>query len=104
MDHYANTMNWQIINSEAPDALRNNDNLSEISRKDDLAPQAMDTIRNVRVKNKRNVLSEFDHTKKVVRSNNLIDLFYDARELDSYIAQNLYGGLGEDVPQNVRLY
>ena len=80
MDHYANTMNWQNnnLNSEQVGDTRINDGLSDISHKDDLPPETMDTIRGANEANKRRaVLSEFDHTGKVVRSNNLINLFYD---------------------------
>ena len=47
-------------------------------------------------------MSEFEHTGRVVRSNNLISLFYEFHDVDSYIAQNLYGGYGGDLPPNIR--
>lgn len=34
--------------------------------------------------------------EKHVRSRNLIDMFYEQRAVDSYIAENLYGGAGGD--------
>ena len=85
MDHYANTMNWKNMQSEQPND--NRDALSDLSHKDDLPSEAMDTIRNAKqVNKKRPTLSEFEHTGRHVRSNNLISLFYDQHDLDSYIA------------------
>ena len=33
--------------------------------------------------------------QKQVRSKNLIEIFYEQRAVDSYIAENLYGGVGD---------
>lgn len=37
--------------------------------------------------------------EKQVRSKNLIDMFYEQHAVDSYIAENLYGGAGVDMPK-----
>ncbi len=34
--------------------------------------------------------------EKQIRSRNLIDMFYEQHAVDSYIAENLYGGAGGD--------
>ena len=61
-----------------------------------MPPETLDTIRGAReIRNKRLPLSEFEHTGKAVKSYNLIDLFYDQNEINSYIAKNLYGGYGD---------
>ena len=46
-------------------------------------------------KNRKIAFSEFDHMQKQVRSKNLIEIFYEQRAVDSYIAENLYGGAGD---------
>ena len=73
--------------------------MSDISRRDDLPPEALDTIRRTKEACKKRVLySEFEHTRR--RRNNIVDLFYDQRDIDSFIAVNLYGGYGGDTPYN----
>ena len=46
MEHYANTMNWKNMQSEQVGDNRVNDGLSDLSHKDDLPSEAMETIRN----------------------------------------------------------
>ena len=77
--------------------------MSDLSRRDDLPPETLQAIRRNKENQKQRVpYSEFDNTRR--RRNNIIDIFYDHCELDSYIAANLYGGYGGDTPYNQMQY
>ena len=41
---------------------------------------------------------------KDVKSKNLIEMFYEQRAFDSYIAENLYGGVGDNLPMYTEQY
>ena len=52
----------------------------------------------------RVIYSEFDHMHKDVRSKNLIEMFYEYQAVESFIAENLYGGVGESLPNYIEPY
>lgn len=49
-------------------------------------------------------MSEYDMTRRQGHALNLLDLFYEQADVDSYIAQNLYGGYGADLPESTQRY
>ena len=52
----------------------------------------------------RRTMSEFDVTRRQVHSHNLLDLFYEQATVDSFIAENLYGGYGDNLPEHAARY
>ena len=48
--------------------------------------------------------SDADHTNKKVKTWNLIEMFYETQAVDTYIAQNLYGGVGDNLPMYSEQY
>ena len=55
----------------------------------------------------RRTYSEHDVTEKQVHSINLLQMFYEQASVDSYIAENLYGGYGvqtDDLPDFTQRY
>ena len=52
----------------------------------------------------RRTMSEFDVTRRQVHSHNLLDLFYEQATVDSFIAENLYGGYGDNLPDHAARY
>ena len=52
----------------------------------------------------RRTMSEFDVTRRQVHSHNLLDLFYEQASVDSFIAENLYGGYGDNLPDHAARY
>ena len=49
-------------------------------------------------------MSEYDVTRRQVHSTNLLDLFYEQATVDSFIAENLYGGYGDNLPEFTARY
>ena len=42
--------------------------------------------------------------QKQVKERNLIEIFYEQKDIDSYIAENLYGGIGDYPPTYAEQY
>lgn len=43
-------------------------------------------------------------TRRQVHSINLLEIFYEQATVDSYIAENLYGGVGDNLPNYTNRY